>query len=87
MHLNKHMFGSSKHSLSKIDPGGNSEIWKGYMQELASRPVTSTTSNGMLDIIGSFPRTGGSGSFQFGIRLSPRSDGSFDLVTLLTKQW
>lgn len=85
-HLSKHIFGSSKYSLSKIDPGGNSEIWKGYMQDLASRPATSTTPNGMLDIIGTFPRSGGSGNFQFGIRLSPRSDGSFDLITLLTKQ-
>lgn len=85
-HLNKHMFGNSKYSLSKIDPGGNADVWRGYMQDLASRPATGTTTNGMLDIIGTFPRTGGGGNFQFGIRLSPGSDGSFDLITLLTKQ-
>lgn len=85
-HVNKHLFGNSKYALNKIDPGGNADIWRGYMQDLASRPATGTTSNGMLDIVGTFPRTGGGGSFQFGIRLAPGSDGSFDLITLLTKQ-
>lgn len=51
-----------------------------------SRPNTGTTTNGMLDIVGTFPRAGGGGTFQFGIRLSPNSNGSFDLITLLTKQ-
>ncbi len=85
-HMNKHMFGNSKYSLSKIDPDGNADIWRGYMQDLASRPHTGTTTNGMLDIVGTFPRAGGGGNFQFGIRLSPNSNGSFDLITLLTKQ-
>jgi hypothetical protein len=85
-HVNKHLFGNSKYALNKIDPGGNADIWRGYMQDPASRPATGTTSNRMLDIVGTFPRTGGSGSFQFGIRLAPGSDGSFDLITLLTQQ-
>lgn len=85
-HVNKHLFGSSKYALNKIDPGGNADIWRGYIQDLARRPGTGTTSNGMLDIVGTFPRTGGGGSFRLGIRLSPDSDGSFDLITLLTKQ-
>jgi RHS repeat-associated protein len=85
-HLNKHLFGSGNKSLKTIDPGGNASVWTGYLQDLASRPVTSTTSNGMQDIIGTFPKANGSGTFQFGIRLSPRPDGTFDLVTLLTKQ-
>jgi hypothetical protein len=38
------------------------------------------------DIIGTFPRTGGGGTFQFGIRIAPGENGTFDLVTLLTKQ-
>ncbi|UUW92396.1 HINT domain-containing protein [Pimelobacter simplex] len=85
-HMNKHLFGNSNYSLSKIDSGGNADIWRGYMQDLASRPRTGTTTNGMIDIVGTFPRAGGGGNFQFGIRLSPNSNGSFDLITLLTKQ-
>lgn len=89
-HLTKHLFGSSKYSLSKIDPGGNSDIWFGYVQDVASRTVTSTTSNGMRDIIGTFPRTGGVGTFQLGIRLSPTgrlirpSHAPHEAVTMFT---
>jgi hypothetical protein len=38
------------------------------------------------DVIGTFPKAGGGGTFQLGIRIAPKGDGTFDLVTLLTKQ-
>lgn len=41
---------------------------------------------GVEDIIGTFPKADGTGPFRFGIRIAPRGDGSFDLITLLTKQ-
>lgn len=85
-HTNKHFFGTRKYSLGTIDPRGNADIWRGYIQDLASRKATGNTTNGMVDIVGSFPRTGGGGNFNLGIRLSPRSDGAYDLVTILTKQ-
>jgi hypothetical protein len=65
---------------------GNVDLWRSYMQDLASRPVTGTTTNGMHDIIGTFPKADGTGTFQLGLRLSPNSDGTFDLITLLTRQ-
>jgi len=37
-------------------------------------------------VIAAIPKADGLGSFQFGIRFSPNSDGTFDLITLLTKQ-
>ena len=40
----------------------------------------------MLDIIRSFPRADGSGTFKMGVRLAPKPDGTFDLITVLTKQ-
>jgi hypothetical protein len=85
-HLNKHMFGTGKNSLRTIDAGGNPDLWRNYMQDLAGRPVTNTLKGGIEDIIGTFPRADGSGTFQFGIRIAPSSNGSYDLVTLLTRQ-
>jgi hypothetical protein len=85
-HLEKHLFGSGPLSLSTIDPGGNPDLWFSYIQDLASRPATATLKGGIEDIIGTFPKTGGNGTFQFGIRIAPAGNGTFDLVTLLTKQ-
>jgi hypothetical protein len=85
-HLDKHLFGSGKNSLSQIDAAGSPDLWRNYIQDLAGRPATSTLKGGIEDIIGTFPKADGSGTFQFGIRISPASDGSFDLITLLTKQ-
>lgn len=85
-HLNKHMFGTGKNSLRTIDAGGNPDRWRNYMQDLAARPVTNTLKGGIEDIIGTFPKADGSGTFQFGIRIAPSSNGSYDLVTLLTRQ-
>jgi len=54
--------------------------------ELFNSPVGSTTSNGMLDVVKQFPKADGSGTFKMGIRLKDNLDGTFDLVTVLTKQ-
>ncbi len=85
-HLNKHFFGNSKFALKKIDPGGTADKWKQHLADLYNAPVTGTTSNGMLDIVKTFQRADGSGSFKMGIRLFDHGDGTFDLVTVLTKQ-
>ncbi len=74
-HLDKHLFGSGKNSLSVIDPQGNSDIWVGYMQDLASMPVTAHLKNGVEDIIGTFPLTAGGGTFKLGIRIAPNAHG------------
>ena len=84
-HLDKHLFGDGPMSLRSIDPGGTTDDWVGFIQDLAGRPSTASLKGGIEDIIGTFPRAGG-GSFQFGIRIAPGENGSWDLVTLLTKQ-
>jgi hypothetical protein len=85
-HLRKHFFGNQSTALKQIDPGGTADNWAKYLAELIQSPVTGTTSNGMLDIIKSFPRADGSGLFQMGVRLAPNADGTFNLITVLTKQ-
>jgi len=85
-HLEKHLFGEGPNSLSVIDPAGNADIWKTYIQELAGRAPTATRSGGVEDIIGTFAKADGSGSFRLGIRVARGLDDSFDLVTLLTRQ-
>lgn len=86
-HINKHLFGQGEYSLSVIDPAGRTNDWVGYIQDLANRPPTKTLEDGIIDIMGKFPKSDGSGTLRLGIRLSPRSDDTFDLVTLLTSQW
>lgn len=73
-------------SLRTIDPGGNPDLWFKYIQELAGRPTTATLKDGIEDIIGTFPKTGGDGMFKFGIRIASGENGTSDLVTLLTRQ-
>ncbi|MEO6700832.1 MAG: hypothetical protein ABI140_04240 [Jatrophihabitantaceae bacterium] len=85
-HLDKHLFGPKKLSLRQIDPSGNADVWLDHLQKLASREPTSTGKDGIIDIVGEFPRTGEVGTFRLGLRLSPNSDGTYDLVTLLTRQ-
>jgi hypothetical protein len=85
-HLEKHFFGSGKLSLSTIDPGGNAETWASQLQELATRPSSKTLNDGIQDVMGTFERSDGSGHFTLGIRISPKDDGTFDLVTVLTSQ-
>jgi hypothetical protein len=63
-HLNKHLFGSGKHSLQKIDSAGNADLWVGYLQDLAGRPATNSHASGIFDVIGTFEKADGSGSFQ-----------------------
>jgi Pretoxin HINT domain len=85
-HLKKHFFGSKPTALQQIDPGGTADEWSQYLAELIRSPVTGSTSNGMLDIVKLFPRADGSGLFKLGVRLAPKPDGTFDLITVLTKQ-
>jgi hypothetical protein len=85
-HLEKHLFGSGPLSLSQIDPAGNSDLWRNYIQDLASRSSTATLKGGIEDIVGTFPKADGSGNFQFGIRIAPLPNGTWELVTILTKQ-
>jgi hypothetical protein len=85
-HLEKHFFGSSELSLSTIDPGGSPEVWVRHLQELATMQPTATLEHGIQDVLGRFQKSDGSGSFTLGIRIAPRSDGTFDLVTVLTRQ-
>jgi hypothetical protein len=85
-HLDKHMFGNGPHSLRTIDPSGTTEQWRDHMQDLASRPATTVYDSGVEDVIGEFAKADGSGTFKFGIRIAPKGDGSWDLVTLLTRQ-
>lgn len=84
IHIEKHFLGPDALSLSQIDPAGNADIWLGHMRELAGRPTTMLRSNGMHDIKGRFPKADGTGTFKLGIRLMPKHDGTFDLVTVLT---
>jgi hypothetical protein len=86
-HLEKHFTGNNpNYSLKLIDPQGTMERWVECMSELFSRPPTNLLDNGIIDIIGTFPKADGSGVFKLGVRLSPAADGAFDLVTVLTKQ-
>jgi hypothetical protein len=86
VHIDKHFLGPDALSLSQIDPGGNVETWLGHLRELSTRPPTKQLPNGIQDIRGKFPKASGSGSFKLGMRLSPKADGTFDLVTVLTSQ-
>jgi hypothetical protein len=86
IHVDKHFFGAGKYSLKVIDPAGNTATWLGHIQDLASRPVTRVHPNGVQTIIGKFAKSDGTGSFKFGIRISPNENGSYHLVTLLTGQ-
>lgn len=85
-HLRKHFYGESKFALNKIDNAGNADKWKNHLAELFNSPVGSSTSNGMIDVVKHFPKADGSGTFKMGIRLKDNLDGTFDLVTVLTKQ-
>jgi hypothetical protein len=85
-HIEKHFFGADTLSLSQIDPAGNVEVWLSHLRELATRPHTALRNDGIEDIMGSFAKTDGSGSFRLGLRVSPKDDGTFDLVTVLTAQ-
>jgi hypothetical protein len=84
VHLDKHFFGTSSYSLSRIDPAGTTELWLNHLRALGTRPVTKLRSNGMQDIVGKFEKADGSGRFKLGLRIMPKNDGTFDLVTFLT---
>jgi hypothetical protein len=84
VHLEKHFFGPGSYSLSRIDPAGTTELWLNHLRALGTRPVTKLRNNGMQDIIGRFEKADGSGRFKLGLRIMPKDDGTFDLVTFLT---
>jgi len=85
-HLDKYVFGTEPYSLSVIDRGGNTDLWFGYIQDLASREATATLNDGLEVIMDTFLRTGGNGAFRLGIRIAPAANETYDLVTLLTRQ-
>jgi len=85
-HVRKHLFGPGPSPLSALDPSGNTDRWRAMLQELASRPPTHVRPRGIEDVVGTFEKADGSGTFKLGIRLSRANDGSYDLVTLLTRQ-
>jgi hypothetical protein len=85
-HIDKHLFGNGPMSLKTIDSAGTADKWMHHLSELYNAASTSTTSNGKLDIIRLFQKADGTGWFKLGIRLSPNADGTFDLITILTKQ-
>jgi hypothetical protein len=84
VHLDKHFFGATSYSLSRIDPAGTTDIWLSHFRALGTRPVTTLRSSGAQDIMGKFEKADGSGSFKLGLRIMPSDDGTFDLVTFLT---
>ncbi len=85
-HLHKHFFGPGRSALAQIDPGGNPDLWMQNFVSLAQSPVTRVTQNGALDIMGTFARSDGNGTYQMGIRLMKGNNGTYDLVTILTRQ-
>lgn len=85
-HLNKHFLGDSQYSLKVIDPGGNAETWLNNIADLFQRPITRTQADGAVDILGTFSKSDGKGTYDLGVRLWPNKDGSFDLITILTRQ-
>ncbi|HEX7107535.1 MAG TPA: hypothetical protein VF218_16330 [Acidothermaceae bacterium] len=85
-HVRKHIFGPGPSPLVELDPAGTTDRWRDLIQELASRPTTARRAGGIEEIVGVFAKADGSGTFKLGIRLSRVADGSFDLVTLLTRQ-
>ena len=85
-HVRKHIFGPGSSPLAELDPAGTTDSWRAMIQELASRPTTAKRAGGIEEVVGSFDKADGSGTFKLGIRLSRAADGSFDLVTLLTRQ-
>ena len=86
IHIEKHFLGEGPFSLSKIDPTGNVDTWLGHLRELATRPYTALRNDNIQDIMGKFPKTDGTGTFRLGLRVSPKDDGTFDFVTVLTAQ-
>ncbi|HEY5231106.1 MAG TPA: hypothetical protein VIJ11_09490 [Galbitalea sp.] len=86
IHVDKHFLDGGPFALSRIDPAGSVAKWLTHLRELASMPVTKTLESGLQDIMGTFEKADGSGSFRLGLRISPTDDGSFDLVTVLTGQ-
>lgn len=84
VHIDKHFLGPDPTSLLHIDPAGNVDVWLGHLRDLATRPPTKDWPSGMQDIKGKFDKADGSGRFKLGIRIMPKDDGTFDLVTVLT---
>lgn len=86
-HLHKHFFSKTgNHSLVNIDPSGNPDLWMQYMMDLVQRPPTRIKPDGVIEILGSFPKQGTNDFFDMGVRLMPLDDKSFDLITVLTRQ-
>ena len=68
-------------------PAATLETWLGHLRELATRPTTKHWPNGIQDIMGKFAESQmDPASSNSACGLSPKSDGTFDLVTVLTSQ-
>jgi hypothetical protein len=85
-HLNRHFLGDSQYSLKVIDPAGSAESWLNNIADLFQRPITRKLNNGAVDILGTFSKSDGIGTYDLGVRLWPNKDGTFELITILTKQ-
>jgi hypothetical protein len=94
-HVAKHLFGNKEDAielvddtfaLKNVDPGGNAAKWLEHLTDLARSSATATKNDGIFDVVKEFPRADGNGTFRMGVRLKPKGDGTFDLVTILTKQ-
>ncbi|MCB0411646.1 MAG: hypothetical protein KDD22_03925 [Bdellovibrionales bacterium] len=90
LHLDKHFFSKTKeYSLINIDPKGNPDMWMQNMMDLLQRTATTTwieEGQEFFEVMGKFKKAGGLGEYNMGVRLAKQSDGTFDLVTVLTKQ-
>lgn len=89
-HTLKHfnLIDDSPFSMTRIDPKGNINIWVNHVMEISQLPPTRTwTERGQrfLEIRAKVPKTGSDEMMNLGVRLAEQADGSFDLVTILTK--
>lgn len=85
-HLNRRFFGNGELALRKIDPAGNPDTWMQNIMDVVQRPVTSVTRDGKLDIVHKYIKADGSGMYDLGVRLHKNGDGTYDVVTILTRQ-
>ena len=62
------------------------DVWMGHFTSLANRQHTIRHKDQVLDVIGDFPRSDGSGMLRLGTRIQDPGTGVFDVLTFLTRQ-